>query len=385
MILGASFYPANCYNVHMRVAQCIESYLNHFVRLAAAGLDISDETVKYLMFDPKKTAGGYRMIASGEFKVPDGAIVKGEILKEDELVEAFAAWRTQEKRIPRSTFFVVSLPEEKSFLRVIQLPHMKEEEVQHAIRWEIEANIPLAFEDLIYDYEVIGGVQSAGDHLDVVVTAFPKPLIETYVRVLDRAGLPLAALELESQAITRSVIPDFRDNSVRIIADIGRTRTSFIVCLGGVIVFTTTVELGGQLFEEHLAKAFHISQEEARLMKTRIGLNRKEHNGEVFDALLPIMAVLADELGRVIEYYRHHTQHMHGAPDAIESIMLVGGDANLLGLETYLSSALRIRCFLADPLVWAYPGHTFMIPPLRKNEALAFATTIGLALRGLRA
>ncbi len=370
----------------MRIAQLVKQRVDPFLQLPTAGLDISDVAVKYLAFDPRMAARGHRLTAFGEFQVPEGLIVKGEIQKEDELIQVFSAWRAKEKRISRSTFFVVSLPEEKSFLRVIQLPKMKEEEVQHAIRWEIEANIPLAFEELIYDSEVIMPMDPAKqmDHIDMVVTAFPKPLIEQYVRVLDRAGLPLAALELESQAITRSVVPDFHENASRIIADIGRTRTSLIVCVGGVIVFTTTIELGGQLFEEHLAKAFQISQEDARLMKMQIGLNRKEHDGAVFDALLPIMAVLADELHRVVEYYHRHAEHMHGAPETIESIMLVGGDANLFGLETYLSSALQIRCFLADPLAGAYPGHAFMIPPISKNESLAFATTIGLALRGIR-
>lgn len=370
----------------MHVAQLIEQQIAPFVRLPTAGLDISDVAAKYLAFDPRRIRGGHRLTTFGEFQIPEGLIVNGEIQKEEELIHVFSAWRAQEERIPASTFFVVSLPEEKSFLRVIQLPQMKEEEVQHAIRWEIEANIPLAFDELIYDSEVIMPLDPAkqADHLDVVVTAFPRPLIEQYVRVLSRAGLPLAALELESQAIARSVVPDFRESSSRIIADIGRTRTSLIVCIGGVILFTTTIKLGGQLFEEHLAKAFHISQEDVRLMKMRIGLDRKERDGAVFDALLPIMAVLADEVRRVVGYYHRHAEHMHGAPETIESIMLAGGDANLSGLETYLSSALQIRCFLADSLAGAYPGHALMIPPLRKNEALAFATTIGLALRGIR-
>ncbi|MBI4225470.1 MAG: type IV pilus assembly protein PilM [Candidatus Sungbacteria bacterium] len=372
----------------MRISQFIEQYVGPMVRLPIAGLDISDVSVKYLAFDPKIKKGVHGLAASGEFSVPEGIIVKGEIQKEkeDELSRIFSEWRAGEKRIPRSSFFVVSLPEEKSFLRVIQLPQMKEEEVEHAIRWEIEANIPLAFDELIYDYEIIVPPDRAKqtDHLDVAVTAFPKSLIEGYVRVLHRAGLSLAALELESQAITRSVVPDFADNISRIIVDIGRTRTSFIVCVGGAIVFTTTIELGGQLFEEHLAKAFHISPQEARLIKIETGLNRKERNGAVFDALLPIMAVLGDELKRVVAYYSHHAEHMHGASDAVQSIMLVGGDASLFGLETYLSQAVRLPVRLADPLVAAYPRHLFAVPPLRRNESLAFATTIGLALRSLR-
>ena len=367
----------------MHLSTKVEQLTNPFLRLNAAGLDISDVSVKYFVFDPKETRGSHRIAAFGEFAVPEGLIVNGEIKKEDELVQVLSAWRAQEREIPRSTFFDVSLPEEKSFLRIVQLPNLKEEDVRQALCWEIEANIPFAFEDLSYDYEVIAQKEPQ-DHLDIMVTAFPKVLIDAYVRVLHRAGLPLVALGLESQAIVRAVVPDLCENSPRIIADIGRTRTSFIVCVGGAILFTTTIELGGQTLESHLARAFQISQEEAHLMKIQVGLNRKERNGEVFDALLPAMAVLGDELGKVVDYYHHYAAHMHGAPEAIESILLVGGDANLPGIETYLAGALHLPVRLADPFTSIIPKNTFVIPPLLKNEALSFATAIGLALWGIR-
>lgn len=369
----------------MRIIKQVEQRIQSLLRLTTAGLDISDQSVKYLSFRTGGKNDAITLAASGEFPVPEGMIVKGEIQNEDELVGLFSTWRAGEKRIPHSTFFVVSLPEEKSFLRVMQLPKMKEEEIEHALRWEIEANIPLAFEDLIYDYEVVAPLgKEQPDHLDVEVTAFPKTLVDTYVRVLHRAGLSLAAFELESQAIVRSVVPDFHEGVARVIADIGRTRTSFVVCVGGVIVFTTTIQLGGQLFENNLAKAFQISQEEAHMMKMRTGVNKKERDGAVFNALLPTLAVLADELSRVVGYYRHHAEHMHGAPGTIESIILVGGDANLSGIETYLASALQLPVCRADPFTSIIPKNKFTLPPLRKNEAVAFATVVGLALRGIR-
>jgi type IV pilus assembly protein PilM len=360
--------------------------LDQRFRSPIAGLDISDQSIKYFFFRTTGKSGATGLSASGEFAVPEGIIVKGEIKNEGELVRLISGWRTEEKEIPAGAFFSVSLPEEKSFLRVIQLPRMKEEEISHAIRWEIEANIPLAFEEMMYDYEIITptGTGEQPDHLDVIVTAFPKALVDSYVRVLRGAGLPLAALGLESEAIARAIVGDFHDGIPRIIADIGRTRTSLIVCIGGVLMFTTTIELGGQVIENSLAKAFQISQEEALHMKMRIGLDRKERNGAVFEALLPVMAVLGDELGRVVEYYQHHAAHMHGVPDTIASVMLVGGDANLLGIETYLSSALRLPVAVADPFIGVYPANAFTLPPLRKNESLTFATAIGLALWGIR-
>ena len=106
----------------------------------------------------------------------------------------------------------VSLREEKSFFRVIQLPKVKIADIGKAIRWEIEANIPLPFEELVYDYEVVDSFDEHLDHVDVVISAFPKTIVDAYVRVLGAAGLRLACLELESQAIVRSVNSPFSDS-----------------------------------------------------------------------------------------------------------------------------------------------------------------------------
>lgn len=369
----------------MHIRKKTEQWVGRFTRLTLAGLDISDRTVKYLALSQKRNGGKLDFTAFGEFEIPEGLIVNGEIKKEDDLVQIFSSWRAGEKNLPRSAFFVVSLPEEKSFLRVIQLPKIKQEEIQNAIRWEIEANIPLAFEDVIYDYETIdSSARESLDHLDIAVTAFPKTIVESYVRVLKQAGLPIFALELESQAIVRSTIADVSEQSATVIADIGRTRTSFIVCVGWTILFTKTIELGGQLFEQRIAQNLGISVLEAEKLKKEIGLNKHEHKAAVFEALIPTVAVLGDELVRMVEYYRTHASHAHSVQPEIRSILLVGGDANLFGLETYISSMVKIPARVLDPFTALRENFRLPVPPLRKNQMLSFATVVGLALRGMR-
>src|SRR3989344_7102977 len=111
-------------------------------------------------------------------------------------------------------------------LRLIQLPKIKREEVSGAVRWEIEANVPLAPEELAYDYEIVEPPENTLDHIDVVITAFPKTVVESYLRVLKEAGLRVSALELESQALVRSTIAESQQKETVVLADIGRGRTS---------------------------------------------------------------------------------------------------------------------------------------------------------------
>jgi Tfp pilus assembly PilM family ATPase len=92
---------------------------------------------------------------------------------------------------------------------------------------------------------------------------------------------------------------------------------------------------------------------------------------------------LADELRRVIAYYRDHTSHIHGASAVIGSILLSGGDANLYGLDTFFASQIKIPVQIADPFSAIRERLEYVVPSIPRNQALAFTAAIGLAMRGL--
>ena len=51
--------------------------------------------------------------------------------------------------------FATHLRNHGADLRVVQLPHMGKEELNEAIQWEVEANIPLPLEEVYFDWETI--------------------------------------------------------------------------------------------------------------------------------------------------------------------------------------------------------------------------------------
>lgn len=361
-----------------KIVKSVDSY----VGMPAFGFDISDRSIKYIKFYAKEKV---ELQDFGEINLPEGVILNGEIKQEEVLVEILKFWLARDGRSYRSLFPVVSLPEEQSFLRLIQLPNVKKEDVQNAIRWEIEANIPLAPEDLLYDYEIIEPFESdAVDHIDVVITAISKTISESYAGILKRVGWSPLALELESQAIARAVLPSVRNKSAKTIVDMGRNRTSLIVTAGGAIIFTKTIDIGGLNIENNIMKTLGVGQTEAPEVKKKYGLDKKAHDGKLFPAIFPVVAVLADELMRVAEYYQNHSEHMHGASGSIDEILLAGGDANLLGLDTYLSGFLKVQVNSANPFFSVVERLPSPVLTLHRNISLAFATAIGLGLRGVR-
>ena len=357
----------------------IVRWAERFIRLPVIGLDISDRSVKYA-----KLAAGRKAAFEffGEAEIPEGIITEGVVEREAELSEALRGIRAKVGGRFHTMGAVVSLPEEKSFVRLLQLSKVKPEEVEGAVRWQIESQIPLPPEDITYDYELIEPLTDHLEHLDAVITAFPRSIVEPYVRALKGAGFQPVALELESQAIVRAVIREVRAPDARVVVDMGRNRTSFIICAAGSVIFTATLPVGGRVLEARIAQALGISAEEAMRVKKESGLAKNAYEGKIFSALLPSLETLASELSRAIAFYEDHILHIHGGNRSISAVLLSGGDANLQGLDTYLASKIHVPVEIANPFSSIMPRLEYGIPPLPKTQALAFSAAVGLALRG---
>lgn len=341
------------------------------------GLDISDRSIKYVELESN---GKAHIKSFGEIDVPEGVIASGEIKNEEALQEILSAWKKRAgKGLP--SFVAASLPEEKCYLRLVQLPPMKQEEIANAVRWEIEGNIPLAPDELIFDQELCGSPEAHPDHIDVVITAFPKVVVESYANVLINSGFQPLALELESQAIVRAVMPRDSGKKAYVIVDMGYGRTSFAVFAGGAIVFTATVEVGGRNLEEAISQGLNVKSGEAVKIKKEVGLQKRAFEGKLFTILKPALDTLSHGISQAVEYYEHHATHSHGASVLVDEIILTGGDANLYGLDTFLSVTLRIPVRVGDPLSVLWPRLNPPLPPFPKRDSLRYASAIGLAMR----
>lgn len=358
------------------------SFLSRFtssiVSPPAFGLDISDFTVKFVKI-LKGFDGELAVTDFGEVKLSEDIVASGEIKKEKELALLLKNnLRSSDGRHFHERFVVATLPEEKSFVHLIQLPKMKPEDAGKAARWELEGTVPMPIEELYFDYAILP-TQESFDHLDLLVTSFPRTLVDSYVRVLEEAGFVPVALELESQAISRALWGG--EDSAFIFVDLGATRTSSMIMANRSLIFTLSIPLGGRNFDHAIAERMGVSIDTARDIKIRTGL-AKDKDGASFETLVPLASALADELKKQIAFYREHAAHRHGMPDDISAIVLSGGDANLIGLTNYLSMTLGKEVKLGNPLARLLHQKRF-VPPFPKDESLKYTTAIGSALRGV--
>jgi len=333
------------------------------------GLDISDKSLKFVELVPSRN--GIRLGRYGERKIPPGIIESGKIKDPKQLEKLLLTLRKEEG----IRFVRVSLPEEQVYLFQLQLEKKGLKNIREGIELALEEHVPIPAQDSIFDYEIL---REDEHKLELQVAAIPQNVIENYMLVFRDSMISVQSFELEAQAIARVVVPK-GDLDTYMIVDFGQTRTGIFIVSHGVTVFTSTLNLGGQMLNDMICKNFNITAEEAEKMKWDYGLERNTDNKEIFSVLLNGVSVLRDEILKHFLYWQTHKDEEGRDRTPIKKIILTGGDANLIGLAEYFSISTRSKVELGN--VWTNISNTNKYTPeIAFNRSLTFAAALGLAL-----
>lgn len=350
----------------------------------AFGLDISDLSLKIIKL--KKSGKFFDLASFGETEIKPGIIEGGEIKNEAELARIIKEALKKVKGEKLETNYVVaSLPEEKAFLEVIQMPLMTVQELAKAIYFEAENYIPLPIEKVYLDAQTVLPLKNHLKHMDVLLAALPKKTIDSYIASLQEAGLKPLALEIESQAISRAVVPGGLSPFPLLLIDLGANRSSFIVFAGSYLRFTTSLPISAKQFTEAIAKNLKIDLNKAEKLKIKYGIEDSNEGKKNLKAIAPLLADFQEQISKYLDYYQSHSGHEHLPQNiqGVRKIILCGGGTNLKGLADFLSLGLKIPVELGNPWINILSHPLKKIPALSYEESLRYATALGLALRGM--
>jgi type IV pilus assembly protein PilM len=336
------------------------------------GIDIGDRTVR--IFQIERNGQEDKIKGYASFNIKKGSIENGKIIEKSEVIFALTEAL---KKAPFSTRKVVcSLPESKVFLRIISLPPMEEAEAQRAIKWEMEANIPLPIESVYFAWQFITEKESAKQR--VLTVAVQKEIVDNLREVLEGAGLEPYVFEAKSIAHTRSLIAEKTEKAaLDFIVDLGPVKTNFTIVENGVPCFALSVPFSSESINDAITKKMHVNEAEREQIKINHGVDNSSGDNPLFNSVEAVMENLAGEMENAIDFYLNSSEKN----EKIERIIISGEGANLKGLADYLKNRLKKEVLIGNPWInLKLKEDTIEMSP---EEAVKFATAIGLALRGL--
>jgi type IV pilus assembly protein PilM len=227
----------------------------------------------------------------------------------------------------------MAIPAARTFIRSVILPAAAADDLNNAVRLEIEQYVPVPMRDLYTDYSII---HKTDKDIQLLVCAVPRKIADSYLSVATLLGLDVIALEPTLSAVSRLFAElDYDANLPTVLIDFGATSSDVIVFDGGVITAGTVLG-GGENISELISSRLQITKQESHFMKTRYGIGPGIKQKEIRSAISAQLEQIVDEVRRVMRYYEEHTQGKK-----IAQIVTTGGGSNLLGLNDYLTEALR--------------------------------------------
>ena len=344
-----------------------------YMQLPSAGVDVSDTSLKYIQFTPDNWSGTKLQLKYwGDIDIPEGALKRGEVNDGSKLVEALSEVRSR----TGIDNVRVSLPEERAYLFQTEIKRGTAfKEIRGLLEFRLEENVPLSPRDAFFDYDIIEGV-GAGDSLLVSVTAYAKETVMKYYDACLAAKVLPISFEVEAQAIARAATPR-GDSKTYMIVDFGKTRTGVGIVKNGVLMYTSTIDIGGADLSAAMRGVLGDKPEsEITEIKNTQGLVPGVESIDVTSALMPTMTSIANELRTRIQYW--HSRRS-GGDHTIEAVILCGGSVNMKGLPGFFTEVLGVEARRADVWQNAFSVDRH-VPPIGKRYSYGYATAVGLAL-----
>ncbi len=282
----------------------------------------------------------------------------------------------------------ISLPGQTALAKFIQLPPVEESRVAEIIKYEAKQQIPFALEDVIWDYQPLGGgAAESGFLLDAEVGLFAmkkeqvhhhlKPFLDRKIEVELVQIAPLGTFNFlcyDRMGIRKDAPrPEIEDYSV--VLDMGADNTTLLVT-NGKKIWIRNVPIGGNHFTRALTKEMKLTFAKAEHLKCNA--TKSPDPRAVFQALRPVFNDYVAEIQRSIGFFANVNRNAK-----IGRLIGVGNGFKLAGLQKFLQQNLQYEVERVDHFQGAV-GDQVLTAPLFQDNLLTFVVPYGLALQGLQ-
>jgi type IV pilus assembly protein PilM len=215
----------------------------------------------------------------------------------------------------------------------------------------------------------------------VSVSVYARRVVEDYLDAIQHAGLIPLSCEVESQAIARAIVPR-GDKRTQLVVDFGKSTTKFSVVSREVILYSSTVDIGGHALTQAVMKHLGVTAEEADKVKNEQGFYQRANDNGLSEAMMTTVSALTEEVKKRVVFWSDQKEHGKVFAEPVEAVLLSGGNSNLQGFPEFLQKSIGVP--VARARVWDNTNILdHGIPPIAQNYSLEYASTIGLALRDM--
>lgn len=354
---------------------------------SVVGIDIGSSSIKVVQLRRKNGRAvleTYGELALGPYA--DLEVGRATKLTPEKIVEAINDVLTEANAT--TTSCALSIPMRQSLVSIIRMPQMKDAQLAQMIPIEARKYIPVPISEVSLDWFVIPKIDAEpddylgvpeGEHklpqVEVLVVAIHNDVLQSYSTIVTNAKLDASFFEIEMFSTVRSVIEP-GDNTPVLICDMGAGVTKVYIVERGVIRDSHVINKGSQDITLNISQSLSVSVEFAEKLKRNYGRNTREQDEQIKEIIDLVMLPVLSEINTVLlTFQKRYNKN-------VSKVFLIGGGAMLYGIDQRAQERLAIPVLYGDP--FAKVETPAFLEGVLKQTGLAFATSIGLALRKLQ-
>jgi type IV pilus assembly protein PilM len=329
--------------------------------------------------------GTAELVQAAREELEPGIVVGGELRDPEALAEALKEF-FQKHKLPKRGVRL-GIANNRIGVRTFDITGIHDQkQLTNAIKFRAQEALPIPIEDAVLDYHVLGErVDDEGQPVrKILLVVAYRELVDRYVDACRKAGIQLAAIDLEAFALLRAIAPPQEgaggDAGAALVAvAIGHDRSTFAVSDGRWCEFTRVLEWGGSALNVAIARELNATPSQVEHVKHEVSLVADtvpegltpEQAGAVRDAVRKQVQTFARELVSSLQFYQSQPNSL-----GIGEIVLTGGTAHLHGLEVELQRLIGVRVRVADPLARVKVPKKFAEP----DQVGSLTVAIGLGI-----
>lgn len=268
------------------------------------------------------------------------------------------------------------------FPRYVKLPPVARDKILQIIRYEAQQNVPFPIDEVVWDYQLIGG--SDDGELNVMLVAVKTENVMRLTDCMQALGLEPEIVDVAPMALYNVVRYNYPElEGCTMILDVG-ARSSNLIFAEGTRIFTRSIPVAGNAITQEIMKEFGVSFDEANELKLNNAFvafggvyagPESETADQISKIVRNVITRLHAEVNRSINFYR--SQQGGGPP---LRVLLAGGSSIIPYTDSFFREKLKVDVEYLNPFGNLAVSDRLDSEQIRKDMHL-LGEVAGLALR----
>jgi len=197
----------------------------------------------------------------------------------------------------------IGIPSQKTFAAVVEIPNVANKaELNSTIKYQAENYVPMKADEAKIDWAIIGESPNDNQKVEVLVSSVSNSFTEARLDLLEGLGLDVIAIEPDSLALTRALLPDGVQDG-RLILDVGDSATDLVMTLGTAPRLIRSLPIGFQGMVKLAKQNLNIEEQQAQQLLLKFGVIPDRLEGQLLRAVGPSVEQLVSEIQKSLKFF----------------------------------------------------------------------------------